>query len=348
MRANVKQSSFVAGCVLVGLVCIGSVRAQDAEPVAVVSFVGGDGAARTESDELVTMEALLTDPQELTPGQGIRTFAAGTATILIEASDTVIFLGHGSEVQFAAPTIPDSGVGFVVEAVEGTVSIVQSPQSESWLAVAERSRPHGGYTISRGASLVIDLNDEQSTLTCTQGEVRFFSGRVPSTPLVDGQGAMVGQPMATVAAGERFDIGIDNARPVHVDDAAPATADIAADILAFASAESGSWLARAEQGDFTPVRGAGRGAPEPLAAQLDSDLAFDQPRPVLTPPSLPNITPAVRNVLNPSQGLVALGIPGTVVAGQRFRMSRILGNPGTSTNGGLTVNSAAEQLIRLR
>ncbi|MCH8146950.1 MAG: hypothetical protein IH987_03025, partial [Planctomycetes bacterium] len=56
---------------------------------------------------------------------------------------------------------------------------------------------------------------------------------------------------------------------------------------------------------------------------------------------------SLRTVISPAQGLVESGVPGSVIAGQRFRRSVIIGNPGTTGGGPLTVNPAAQLLIRL-
>ncbi len=347
MRSYALKPIIITGCLAVGFFRAVPILAQDAEPVALISLVGGEGAARTESDELVTMEGLLVNPQPLSPGQGIRTFANGTATILLEAYDTAIFMESSSELRFTAPTTPDSGIDFVIEVVEGKVSIIQKPDNEKWLATAALARPKGAYILSRGASLIVDLNEDGASIVCAQGELAYYSGRLPGAKLINTDGELLKTAKTSIQSNERFSVGVDNARPVTAE-VAIASTSVEEDIHQFALTESGSWLARAEQGDFTPVRGAGRGAPEPLSAQLNTDLAFDQPRPVLTTPSPPTVTPSVGSLLNPSQALVESGSPGTVVAGQRFRRSRILGNPGTTGVGRLTVNGAAEQLISLR
>ena len=160
--------------------------------------------------------------------------------------------------------------------------------------------------------------------------------------MIDASGRLVDQTGVALSEGERISARTPT-RPTVDQDAGNLVAHAwHDDIRAFALARSTHWLQDAERGDFTPVRGAARGSPEPLAVELGPTLVFDQPRPAFAAPA-PRVAPtAVRTTLSPTQALIESGVPGTVVAGQRFRRSRIIGSPGTAGTGALIVNPAAE------
>ena len=109
------------------------------------------------------------------------------------------------------------------------------------------------------------------------------------------------------------------------------------------------WVERAERGDFTPVKSAeSRAEPELVGTDFVPPQAFDQPTSLAAVTTIQATSvQSLRTVISPVQGLVESGVPGSVIAGQRFRRSVIIGNPGTSGGGPLTINPAAELLIRL-
>jgi hypothetical protein len=228
---------------------------------------------------------------------------------------------------------------------------VRKPTSTHWLLLAAGPELGGavGYTLSKGASLFVEAGEHSVTFASRQGGALYFPGRVPAGVLIDASGEPVDKSGVTVRQGQRIvaQAPMEPEPDGQADVVVPA--ELPGDMRAFALAQSENWLKAAEQGDFTPVRGATRAAPEMLGAEFEPSLVFDQARPVVAAPSPRGVTGAVGTTMNPAQTLLESGVPGTVIAGQRYRRSRIIGNPGTTGTGtgALTVNRAAELLVRL-
>ena len=227
--------------------------------------------------------------------------------------------------------------------------MIRKPGNQRWLLVAggsdDRTAP-AGYALSKGASLFVEADSQGVTFAVRSGEGRFFRGQVPAAVLVDASGQLVDRTGELLSQGHRVSTREPAGPALDADAGTLVAGGLSADTDKFALAQSDDWLKEAERGDFTPVRGAARAAPQPLAVELGPSLAFDQPRPVFAAPA-PRAAPSpVRVSLSPSQALIESGVPGSVVAGQRFRRSRIIGNPGTGRTGALIVNPAAELQIK--
>ncbi|MHC5112543.1 MAG: hypothetical protein ACYTHJ_22005, partial [Planctomycetota bacterium] len=106
-----------------------------------------------------------------------------------------------------------------------------------------------------------------------------------------------------------------------------------------------TWVERAEQGDFTPVRLAAS-APTSVLPQggLGPQYAFDQARANIVA-SLPTSlrTPVRTQGANPARALLQSSRPTEVVIGSRLARTRII----RGRNGGIGVNPSVDPLFRL-
>ena len=183
-----------------------------------------------------------------------------------------------------------------------------------------------------------------SSFSVMRGAAAFVPGPLPDTRPGELAGAVeltAGQSISTKAPGTPV--------PYDAHAAAEVCSLLDSDIYAFGVSQSTQWVKRAERGDFTPVRAReSRAAAELVGTEFTPTQAFDQPQQLLavTAPQGAAVT-AVRTIVSPAQSLVESGIPGSVIAGQRFRRSLIIGSPGTTGSGPLIVNPNAELLVRL-
>jgi hypothetical protein len=250
------------------------------------------------------------------------------------------------------PAAADAGVDVLYVLAQGQASVVRSNESDKWLALAAETivpDTAPSYSLSQRASLVVEVGVGGVVFATRRGEARVFRGPVPEGALIDESGKPVDRPSVRLPEGHRL-VAHGPFEPTADEDARVVVpAPLSERVSRFALAQCYRWLQEAEKGDLIPVRGGSRAAPGVLGAQMEPSLAFDQPRPVAVSSAPRAVTSPVRTSMSPAQTLVESGVPGTVIAGQRFRRSRIIGNPATSASGtgALTVNRAAELLVRL-
>jgi hypothetical protein len=291
------------------------------------------------------------DENRIGPGQAVRTGSESTVVLSLPAYGAVIYLEGSSELRVEEPAIPDAGVELLLVLASGRASVVRRIESERWLLIAGEAEvpDEAGYVISQRASLYVEAGAGGATFSVRSGDAIVFAGAVPDAVLIDDSGAPVDRAGVPLSEGHRVSMrGVP--QPVADEQAGILVpAGLREQISSFALTASYRWLHDAEKGDFIPVRGAARAAPGVLGEEYEPALAFDQPRPVAATSAPRAITTPIRSSLSPAQTLVASGVPGTVIAGQRFRRSRIIGNPANSASGtgALTVNRAAELLVRL-
>lgn len=320
---------------------------------AYVTMVGGRGeVVRVDAEETSRIPELFSfDENRIGPGQALRTSPDSTAVLTMPAYDAVIYLEGSSELRVEEPAVPDAGVELLLTLASGRASVVRRSESERWMLVAGEADAPGeaGYVLSQRASLYVEADPRGVTFAVRSGDAIVFAGAVPAAVLIDDSGMPVDRTGVTLPEGQRVSMrGV--LQPVADEQAdVVVPAGLREQVSSFALTASYRWLHEAEKGDFIPVRGAARAAPGVLGGEFEPALAFDQPRPVAATSAPRAITTPVRSSLSPAQTLVESGVPGTVIAGQRFRRSRIIGNPATSASGtgALTVNRAAELLVRL-
>jgi len=235
-----------------------------------------------------------------------------------------------------------------VKVIKGRVHVVRKSTDNAWFLITGGSGVGNGYTLSKGASLIVEVDAGGVSVTATKGGVTFFRGDLPAGPLIGPGGQPANKNGISVAEGQRVSIQA----PQVVDDrATPQTAwqRVYDDMFAFGVNHSGQWIVQAEKGDFTPVR------PEPSAAGLEIRVGvgetrqtFDQPRTTVTAPiSGSPVTARATGQVSTARAFFGSGIPSSVLIGQRIRRSRIIGNPGTTGSGQIRFNPNAEQLLLL-
>lgn len=350
------MSNFLKTCVCCGVavatlaVPVG-VFGQDA-PVGFVTVVGGNGAERVTPDGAtpIVAGAFSIEENELVPGAGVRTLGPdGTAVVVLPGLGVVVSLEPASEIRLETRAASDTTVSLLIRVVVGQVSIVQGTDSSRWIVVEGGSKTAGlaAYTLSKGAALHVQVATDTVSFASRRGQALVYLDHAGAQALIDSSGNPTDASGVTITQGER--------RSIHL--AGPPTVDrgsdevvpygLAADVERLALAQSARWLEDAEQGDFTPVRSGARGAPELLSTGFEPALVFDQARPVLTSPTSRPADTAIRANFDPAQALSQSGTPGTVVAGQRFRRSRIVASPGTSATGTLVVNPSSRPTFTL-
>lgn len=339
--------------VLAASMWAGPASAQN--PVAFITASTGSGATRGDTgDPYLTGSADFSDfTNGIAAGQSVVTGADGTATITLPTFGTVIHLEASSEITVdRLPSLSgEIPVSFTLRA--GGALVVRRGSEDRWFLIAGAAASNQGYALLQGASLAVRVEPAGVTFAALKGTSFCFKGAVPG-------GALIGA--APPAGGKRglvdpSGVSISDGQSVSTRTWAPPAPDRLADAVAasmtrelysFGLAAGAQWIERAEQGDLTPVRGAGRGSPELLRGEISAGLAFDQPRSIVAAPTSRAVTQPIRSAptaVSAAQSRLESGIPSSVIIGQRLRRTRIIGSPGTS--GPIRFNPNAEQLIRL-
>jgi hypothetical protein len=266
-------------------------------------------------------------------GESVRTSMDGSAMVTLFDHGMVVHLEHSSELAFLPAPQADDLVSFVLMLRRGRAYVLRRGDVDDWLLVACESQGVAGYTLSRGASLVVRAEVPGAAFTVSHGRLAFFEGDVPEALPADGAAAWAGLGVA-VDAGRSIttsepDRAIEDALPV-----ATATSRLNREMYKFGVESSARWVAEAEQGDFTPVRGAARGEPGLISQVRQEAFVFDQPRTSVIPAPATQaeiLTRATR--ISPAEASLQSRIPTAVVAASRFLNARFIGS-----SGGLRVN----------
>jgi hypothetical protein len=336
-----------------------AVLAQAAPPdsSAFITLIRGDGDVwRIKGEERSPVSLFPLENNTLDPGEGVQTEPGTTAVVMLPGYGAIVYLEESSELYWVAPVGPTgksvpniSGVGPVLRLTKGRASVVRKSDHTAWLVVAAEGEAASaaGYTISKGASLVVEAAHDHVRFSIGRGEALCFAGRVPAGALVGPSGDLLDASGVVLKQGQSVFIQAPPVPQPETEVVAVVPSRLGDDMYRFGLTQGNAWLRRAEEGDFIPKRSPGRGAPLPLAPELEPSLVFDQPRAVQGGVS-PRPTPgAVRATLSPGQTLAESDVPATAVAGQRFRRTRIIG-PGVGPAGSIRINPAARSLIRLR
>ncbi|MBI4718511.1 MAG: hypothetical protein HY763_11945 [Planctomycetes bacterium] len=315
-------------------------------PLAVVTALTGTGANRTppRPEEPSTGVGWGTD---LRSGEHLITSADGTAVITLSEWDTVVHVSAASDVSLELlASAPAAQVPVAVTVHQGEAAVLRRPSDNRWILVAGGKGAGAGYTLSQRASLLVRADAKAATFTAAAGDAACFAGSPPAAPLVSDAGQLKDQRGTVLLEGQRISTeGLGQPAPDH-ESGARAASRLGSELYAFALTCGKNWVREAEQGDFTPVRGEARAAPEILRTETSPEPSFDQPRSVVAAPAPRVVTQRQRvAAVNQARQLIETGIPASVVVGQRLRRTRIVGNPGTS--GGVRVNPNVEQLIQL-
>lgn len=343
------DSVLCAGIALLTFAVPLAAQQGDGGSVAVITALRGDGAARGEAGEPIRLfdgsGRFQQSAASLGLGEVIVTGPDGGATLSLTGRETLVHLSSDATCSFFAHGGLADGGGFV-HVHKGRAEVLRKRSDNRWMLTAAGNGASAGYMLSQGASFVVQVDGDVVVFSVIQGQGWAFRGEVPAGALLDETGAPRDRGGVRIAEGERVALGEAAAAPDAHADANRSGERRRQDAYAFALTCGGNWLHRAEQGDFTPVRGESRGPSELARGEVSTELAFDQPRtPVLAPVPRVATQPLRTALVNPARALIESGIPTSVVVGQRLRRTRIIGNPGTT--GPIRVNPNVESLIRL-
>lgn len=324
-------------------------QAPKGKPLGVVLALTGGGATRGAGGKPfpVVRDRFSDADSGIFPGDMVTTVADGAALITLPDYGTVIRLGPSSSLSLDALPPAEGLISVAATLVSGEAHVLRRRPDNRWFLIRSGNQLAGGYTLSQGTTLVVRVDAAGASFTAVSGELLTFAGSPPAGPLLDATGQPIDKTGVKVTEGNRLTTQ-PQAKPSPDPESGPqAAARTGRDLYAFALTKGRHWVEQAERGDFTPIRGTTRTSASFFSADLGTDLAFDQPRSVVTAPA-PRVTaPPLRTVLvSPAQALIESGIPTSVVVGQRLRRTRIIGNPGV-TGGQIRVNPDVEQLIRL-
>ncbi len=340
--------------VAVALVHCAGVFAQS--PVAhvqspVAHVIASTGNPPTNAEGVVFpagFDAFSIDLNGVPMGGTVLTPRRSSATIFASEYDLVIQLGGNSEVRLDPVSDPEMDIPFSIQVVSGTVQVLRPASENRWLLIFCKTRRNSGYTVSKNASLAVTRKPQEAVFCVLSGAAMVFAGDVPGKLTWNDEGAL-DQPDA-IEAGAGEEVSTETLAKVSNAEMLLAMADtLYGDWEAFGIDQTEQWVISAERGDFTPVRGSSRAAVDSFSSELAvQQQAFDQPRSIVIAPS-PNvvISTVTGAAASPAQSLIESGVPSSVIVGQRFRRTRIIGNPGTSGAGPIRFNPFAEQLIRL-
>jgi hypothetical protein len=347
--------------VVIALACRGAVAfAQQPPqgPVAYVTAVTGEGATRQPDGALMAQipdsiepaddgarlgDRILTGPDR-TSDDG--TITATSAVLFMPGYGIVIHLEHETELEFFEAPVAASLCAAGIRVVRGGAYIVGRSSDDRWLLVTAGADTARGYALARGGSLLISARPGGVEYAAAHGELRYYDQPLPALAPLDETGEATA-PGTVIAPNERLRSTGPAAPQPEADLAASATARLSDHVYSFGLDRGGTWIRDAERGDFTPVRLAARATLPTFETEIGiPELAFDQPRSSQVTVAPRVVTTAPQAVISPARILIASGIPSEVLAGQRYRRTIIIGNPGT-TGGAIRVNPFAEPLFTL-
>ena len=346
-----KYGRWVLSAMAAGVLCSwANAQPREGDTVGFVTVLVGGGATLGAGGPAYSDDAgkFRESTHGVRVGERVVTGPIGSAVVYLSAYGIVIHIGPDTEVSFAAMTGLSNEVPVVVRVFRGRAQAVRKAADKAWFLFAGGSGTSGGYTLSKGASQIVEVDAESMSVTSTGGEVLFFEGSPPGGALIGDDGEPIDRTGVLVGQGQRVSQRVPEVKPE------PATADAAwgrvlGDMYAFAVHQSGQWVEQAEQGDFTPVRSQPSGAARDLGVQVgETRQSFDQPRTTVTTPiSNVTVSAVTTGQVNTARALLGSQIPSSVLIGQRIRRSRIIGNPGTTGSGQIRFNPSAEQLLLL-
>lgn len=323
-------------------------QADPSKPLAFVTAVTGGGATHGVDGRPFEFGEFLTAAENgVKDGESVVTTANGTALLTLPGFGTAVHLAPSTEVVLS--TRPDlaNHVPVKITVRSGQVLMIRRTADERWIALEAVGPTGRAFTVSKQASLTAAVSDEGIVFGSVEGTAAFFSGNMPDEPLVNEAGNLIDRPDQLIEPGTSLRTK-QLEQPVRDDENRTAALNsMNENLYNFGVHHSAKWVADAEEGDFTPVRAEARSTPEFFGSELSAGLAFDQPRSsVVSASSGPTTTPLRTPTRSIAEGLLASGVPTSVIIGQRLKRSRIIGNPGTAS-GAIRFNPQAEQLIVL-
>lgn len=329
----------IMGCAVLSVAVASPVFSQDEDPslAGVVSAV----AVNVEKIQVDGETVMLVGGDRVFFEDKLVTPSAGGVWLTLREKRGVVQLMGDSSASFLPLEVDEQSISlrFVME--RGRATVMSRSSDNRPMVVVAGGGETGGWALVRGGSVTVDVSASDVTLSARSGEVLVYKGVVPDVSPLNADGTPVNPPALTLAPGESISFA-DMAK-------GPAVAVAESEgtgLYAMALRKADFWVAKAEQGDFTPQRVEARGGGGTFLEQTSTGFSFDQARPPVAVVTRTN-TVIVTNIrVNPAEALVASRVPTSVVVGQRFLRTRIIGNPG-SGDSSLSANPFAGRLIVL-
>jgi len=332
--------------VIVALSCRPVFAQSDAREVsAYVTIASGKEVFRQPSriSDVPSRESEQIEPGEreknqIEPGESVRTGASSKAMLVLPGYQAIIYLEPSSELGLVRPPTERS-LGVYVVVYSGRATVVRATSAAGWMVIsgAPNIPKASSFALTQNATVSVEVRGDSVSFTGVKGKAWHGVGALqPDRVLLDPSGKPVGLTP--------IDEGKQVVTPVPAAAAPPAKAGVllppeASRVVAeFGRFQSVKWVESAEEGDFTPMRGAGRELPG-LLQPSELVLKYDQPR--AGTPRAPSRTgfAVVQRAANPAQTLAESSFPGTAVAARRFLGARVVGS---SASGALVFNRFAE------
>ncbi len=327
----------LVGAILAVMVCAPVVAQEEDPSLAGVVTAVSDKVQKIQADgetvELVGGDQVFFDDKLVTP-------ASGGVWLALREKRGVVQLGGETTARFLSVDADGQPVSMQMVVERGRATLM-TRSSDARRLVVVAGDPATGYALVSGGSLTVDAGANLVTLSARSGDVLVYKGALPEAGALTADGAPAVAAVLTLAPGESVNLA-DLARSPAV---AASDAD-GAGLYAMGLRKADQWVAKAEQGDFTPQRVEARGGSGTFLEQASTGFSFDQARPPVAVTTRAN-TFVVSNVrVNPAEALVGSRVPTSVVVGARFLRTRIIGNPGTGESS-LSANPFAGRLIVL-
>jgi len=259
--------------------------------------------------------------------------------LIIPGYEVVIYLAPSSEFRLVEPPTAERGVGVHVVVSSGGATVVRGTSAARWMVISgEPAVPAAAaFALTRNATLRVEVRRDSVSFTGVQERAWLGIGALPDRALLDASGEPVAAGLTPLGQGQQV---VTPMPAVAIPSETPGVllpAEASRVVSEFARSQSIAWVVSAEQGDFTPMRTAGRESPG-LLQPSELLLKYDQPR--AGTPRTPARTgfAVVQAARNPGQTLAESSSPGTAVAAARFLNARVVGS---SASGALSFNRFA-------
>lgn len=324
--------------VLLFILVDGRVAAQE-DVAADVIAVAGEGAQRkSDGTSFLPVSAggtfFLSSETGVVPmGEGVVTLSGGTAVLSLADHGVVAHLANNTEVVVDRLPVVDYCVPAKLLLAKGRIQVATRSNSSTWLVVDTGA---SGYLLSKAATFDVGVDNGAALFRISAGEGLYFASPLPQVALVDDSGRPIRKDGVAIGMGQQ----LRSSQPGEVvpadrpEDAGKAGKEsFSQTLFAFGRIAGERWIVNAEKGDFTPVRGPGRGQPEFTAGgDISPEFKFDQPRSSVVAPATSAAAAPVRAVsFSQAQQLQASVRPSEVIIGQRLARTRIIG-PGIRAN----------------
>jgi len=279
-----------------------------------------------------------TENNRISPGESVRTGATSAAMLVIPGYDAVIYLEPSSELGLVEPPTAERGVGVHVVVISGRATVVRGSSAARWMVIsgAPEVPAAAAFALTRNATMGVEVRRDSVSFAGVKEKAWHGVGALPDRALLDPSGEPVAVGLTPIGEGQQVvtpmpAVALPGARDVLL---LPEASGVVSE---FARSQSVAWVVSAEQGDFTPMRSAGRESPG-LLQPSELVLKYDQPR--AGTPRTPARTgfAVVQAARNPAQTLAESSFPGTAVAASRFLNARVVGS---SASGALSFNRFA-------